>query len=182
MKISDYREGHLREQVREIIALNPMVTIRGLQRILQHNTGHSISDKYAARLLRKVHRTAVVQADHQKLSSRILEVRERNIALRNQLYRIAYWTPQNFSLYGIPKPKSSERINAIRTIAQLDLALLKAELDVGMYENRQAAIGEVLREGLLPQEVHEEVVAVFRRHRLVPMPTEMVRSAALATA
>ena len=172
MKISAHREGYLREQIREMVALNPMITIRGLQKLLEHNTGRPISDKYLTCLLRKVRREAVVQSDRQKLQPRIVEVRERHNALRSQLYRIAYWTPRNYQTYGIPKPKSSERINAIRVIAQMDIALLKAELDVGAFEDRRMALEEMLRAGLLAQELHEQVVGVFRTYKLQLSPMQ----------
>ena len=51
----------------------------------------------------------------------------------------------------------------------MDLALLKAEMDVGMYEDRRLALEEMLREGLLPQELHEQIVGVFRTWKLQPI-------------
>ena len=109
-------------------------------------------------------------SDNSRLTKRFIEVDERYTALRKQLYRIAYWTPTHLPTYGIQRPKNSERINAIRTIAQMDLALLKTELDVGLFEDKRAALEEMLRQGLLPQELHEQIVGVFRTWKLAPSP------------
>jgi len=120
------------------------------------------------RLLHKVRREIVIQSDRKSVSARLSEIRERYAALKKQLLLIAYWVPMNFPNYGIPRPKASERINAIRTIAQMDLALLKAEMDVGMHEDRRTALEEMLQEGLLPMELHEQIVGVFRTWKLEP--------------
>lgn len=177
MKVLHQQEEYLRENVRDALALDPLITIRRLQKIIEHNTGRTISDKYLMRLLGKVRRQIIFESDRKKVSARIAEVRERYATLQKHLYHIIYWMPQYRPKYGIREPKVSERINAIRTVAQMDLELLKAELDVGAYENRQAALTEMLREGLLPQELQEQVVGVFRAWKLRPSPvqTEVTR-------
>jgi hypothetical protein len=177
MKIVPQQEAYLRETIRDALALDPLITIRRLQKIVERTTRHSISDKYLMRLLQKVRREIVIQSDRKQVSVRLTEVRERYATLQKQLYRIIYWTPENFPKYGIRRPKASERINAARTVAQMDLALLKAELDVGAFEDRRAALAEMLREGLLPQELHEQIVGVFRTWKLQPspVPSEVIK-------
>ena len=170
MKILPQQEAHLREMVRDSLALDPLMTVRRLQKIITNNTHRTISDKYLMRLMHKVRRDVVIHSDRKKLTDRLAEIRERHETLRKQLLRIAYWSPVGSADHGITRPKASEQINAIKTVVQMDLALLKAELEVGIYEDRRVALEEMLREGLLPQELHEQVVGVFRTWKLRPSP------------
>jgi hypothetical protein len=168
MKVLPQQEAYLREQIRDKLALYPMATIRELQRSMPLRDGRLISDKYLMKLLNKVRREIVFQSDRKKVSSRLTEIRERYATLQKQLLCIAYWMPADYAHHNINRPKEWERIKAIRTIAQMDLALLKAEMDVGMYEDRRFALEEMLREGMLPQELHEQIVGVFRTWKLQP--------------
>lgn len=168
MKILPQQEAHLRETIRDALALDPLMTVRRLQVIVKSNTRRTISDKYLMKLLHKVRREIVVQSDNKKLTARLAEVRELHATLRKQLLRIAYWSPVGSADHGITRPRASEQINAIKTVVQMDLDLLKAELEVGIYEDRRAALEEMLREGLLPQELHEQVIGVFRTWKLRP--------------
>lgn len=162
MKILPQQEATLREMIRDALALDPLITIRRLQVMVRNNARRTISDKYLMSLLKKVRREIVIQADRKKLTDRLAEIRERHATLRKQLLRIAYWSPIGSADHGITRPKASEQISAIKAIVQIDLDLLKAELDVGIYEDRRTALEEMLREGLLPQELHEQVIGVFR--------------------
>lgn len=168
MKILPQQEAHLRETIRDALALDPLMTVRRLQVIVKSNTRRTISDKYLMKLLHKVRREIVIQSDNKKLTARLAEVRERHATLRKQLLRIAYWSPVGSADHGITRPRASEQINAIKTVVQMDLDLLKTELEIGIYEDRRTALEEMLREGLLPQELHEQVVGVFRTWKLGP--------------
>ncbi len=168
MKITKYKEEYLRSMVRDAIGLDPLITIRNLQNIVEYNTKRRISDKYIMRLMHKVQREAVVQSDRTKITERIAGVRLKFEALQKRLTLIAYWNPLYITRHGIHKPKQSEQIQAIKTIAQMDLALLKAEMDVGLFEDKRVALEEMLREGMLPQELHEKIIGVFRTWKLRP--------------
>jgi hypothetical protein len=136
MKIRPEQEVALRDMIRETAALDPRVSIRRLQAVIEQNTGHSISDKYVMKLLGKVRHEMIVQTDRGHLVDRCAEIRERNAALRKHLYRIIYWKPAHLRDYGIERPTSNERVHAIKTVAQMDLALMKTELYVGLFEDK----------------------------------------------
>jgi hypothetical protein len=173
MKILPQQEAYIRGAIRDELALNPLVTIRQLQRNIRlgRERDRIISDKYLMKLLHKVRREIVFHSDRKRVSARLTEISERCATMQKQLLLIAYWQPEYLPHNGIKAPRLSDRINAIRTITQLDLMLLRAELDVGMYEDRRASLEEMLRQGLLPQELHEQVVGVFRTWKLQPSPT-----------
>ena len=129
---------------------------------MEHNTGRSISDKYVAKLMLKVRRQAVVQSDRKKMNERLAEVRERYRLLMEDLGRTIYWQPDFLQKYRLHCPSFKERLAAMKLLAQLEIALFKAELDAGMFENRQLALEEMLRQGVLPVELREQVVGVFK--------------------
>jgi len=166
MKIIPEKEEFLRETVRNAIALNPLVSIRKMQELVEHNTGRSISDKYVAKLMMKVRRQAIVQSDRKKMNERLAEVREKHRILLDHLNRVVYWKWDFQKEYGLPEPKYRDRFSAMRLISQMELALFRAELDAGMFEDKRAATEEMLRQGILPTDLHEQVIGVFRRWTL----------------
>ncbi len=162
MKIILEKENFLKSNVRDIIAINPLVSIRKMQEMVERNTGRPISDKYVVKLMHKVRREALIQSDRKKLNVRLAEVRERYRVLMENLNRTIYWKRQYFQDYGLDEPTYAERLQAIKLIAKLDLDLFKAELSAGMFEDRRIAVEEMLQQGVLPTELREQVVGVFR--------------------
>lgn len=172
MKILPEKEEFLRSTIRDAIAANPLVTIRGMQEIVEYNTGRPISDKYVVRLMHKIRRRAVIQSDRKKMNERLAEVRERYRLLMDDLMRTIYWKPEFLEMYALQPPSFKERLAAMKLLAQMELALFRAELDAGMFEDRQAAIDEMLRQGVLPTELREQVIGAFRTWKLTPVHKE----------
>ncbi|MCX6737876.1 MAG: hypothetical protein NTY11_00395 [Candidatus Parcubacteria bacterium] len=168
MKILPEKEEFLQNTIRNAIAVNPLVSIRRMQEIVEYNTGRSISDKYTSKLMHKIRRRAVIQSDRKQMNERLAEIRERFRVITDDLFRTIYWNPDFLKQYGLVHPSYKERLAAMKLLAQLDLALFHAELDAGMFENRQTAIADMLQQGVLPNELREQVVGVFRTWKLMP--------------
>jgi len=111
-----------------------MVPIRRMQEIVEKNTGRSICDKYAAKLMHKVRRQAVVESDRSQINIRLPEMKERFCMSSEQLLRTIYWKREFLHDYGIKMPDWRERNAAIKLLAQLDIALLKTEMMAGVFE------------------------------------------------
>jgi hypothetical protein len=167
MKMLPEKEEFLKITIRNTLALNPLVSIRKMQELVEHNTGHLMSDKYLARLMQRIRRQAVVESDKKKINERFSEVRERYRVLMEDLSRTIYWKPDFLNQYGIQAPSYKEKIIAIKLLAQLDLALFKTEIDIGVFENKQLIMNEMLQQGVLPYELHEQVVGVFKTWKSV---------------
>ena len=166
MKIHPEKEEFLKNTIRDCMAVNPLVSIRRMQELVEANTGQSISDKYVARLMQKIRRQAVVQSDRKKMNERLSEVRERYRVLMQDLSRTVYWKYEYLKVYGMQQPNFKERLAAMKLLAQLDAALFRVELDAGVFEDRQLAIQEMLQQGILPTVLQERVVGVFRTWKL----------------
>lgn len=182
MKILPEQEEFLQCYVRDCLAINPMVPIRKMQELVLTNTGRSISDKYLARLMLKIRRQVVFQSDQKKISERLAEVREKYRVLSDQSSRIAYWRTDFLNLYGLQEPSLRERLAAIKTMAYLETSLFKNELYAGMFENKQLAIEQMLEQGVLPTELREQVIGVFRTWKLAPATREMAEPMELIVA
>lgn len=173
MKMILEKENFLKSNIRDIIAVNPLVSIRKVQELVEHNTGRPISDKYTSKLMYKIRREAVIQSDRKKMNERLAEVRELYRVLMDDLKRRIYWKPEFSQQYGLVYPSFKERIACMKLLGQMELALFRAELDVGMFENKQLALDEMLQRGVLPGELSERVVGVFRSWKLgVPAEKE----------
>jgi PAS domain-containing protein len=166
MKILEEKEKFIYQIIRDSIALNPLVSIRGLQEAFEKRTGRSISDKYVSKLRDKMRTRSIVESDRKKLNERLAEVRERYRVLSENLLRTIYWNWESLKICGIQQPNEKQRQSAIKLLAQMELALLRLELDMGVFENRQLAISEMLKQGTLPTELHEQIVGVFRTWKL----------------
>ncbi len=172
MKMLPEKEEFLQNTIRDCMAVNPFVSIRKMQELVKENTGHSISDKYTVKLMRKIRRRAVIQSDRKKMNERLAEVREKFRILTDDLFRIVYWRADFIKKYGLAKPRFHERISAMRLLGQMELMLFRAELDAGTFENRQVAIGEMLERGILPTELREQVIGVFRTWKMRPIHSQ----------
>jgi len=130
-----------------------------MQEIVKQNTGHSISDKYTAKLMKKIRRRAVIQSDRKLMNERLSEVRERFRVITDDLFRTIYWRPEFFIDYGLDNPSPKERLAAMKLLGQLELALFRAEVDTGVFDNRQIIAHEMFsRRVLLSDGVSEEII------------------------
>ena len=163
MKMLPAQEQTLKNAIRNLIALDPLISIRSLQNQMLRQTGHSISDKYLNKLVHKVRRQVVIESDRKRLQERFGEVKERFRVMMDRLWLIVFYRFPESMKSGIQPPTNKEITEATKTLAQMELALMRMEIDVGLYEDRRNAIEEMLREGLLPAELHEQITVVFRK-------------------
>ena len=160
------QEEYLRRNVRDAIALDPLISVRALQRQVQRQTGHSISDKYLTKLRCKVRREVIIESDRKALHERFTEVKERYRVMIDRLSLLVIWKFPDSIKAGLTKPTNQEIISAARTIAQMELALMKAELDIGVFEDRRNVVGDILRKRLLPVELREEIYLALRKWKI----------------
>ncbi len=153
MKILEHKEEFIVWRIRDAIALDPLVSMRKLQKVIKENTGRSISDKYLSKLMKKIRTKTIVESDRKQLNERLAEVRERYRVLSENLMRTIYWDWTSMQKCGIQKPKEKERQSAIKLLAQMELALLKAELDVGAFEDQQLSIRNIRARNILVESV-----------------------------
>lgn len=135
MKIQKEKREILKTAVRDIIAQEPLVSIRRAQKAVEHRTEYSIGDKFLSRLMSEVRQEVRGYSDNKELGDRLTEVRERFRVLIKQLSRVAYWDFDVGRTYAIAEPTVAERYRAIKLIGQLELSLLRTEFALGLFGN-----------------------------------------------
>lgn len=177
MKMILEKEDFLKNTIRDIVAVNPMVSVRRMQKLVEVNTKHSISKNYTAKLMEKMRRKAVIESDRKKVNERLAEMRERQRVHLEYLERMLLWRPEYHRDYGMQEPTLKEKMMAIKVQAHLENSLFRTELAAGVFENRQIAIAEMLKQGVLPTELNEQIVGVFRSWKMGPVETRMMTKA-----
>ena len=167
MKIVKEKEEFLNLSIRNAIAVNPLVSIREMQKIVSHNLGRSISDKYLASLMQKMRRRAIIQSDQKQVNERLMEVRERYRVLSERLNRIIFWQPFFWAEHGLKRPTLKEQISASKLLAQMDLALFRAELESGAFDDKQAMANQISCNNVLPIGLEERAAVVSRKWKLL---------------
>jgi len=163
-------EDRIKRAIRDAQALDPLITITGMQETLEKRFNHSFSFYYVRKLMDKVARAALVDADRTQIEERLAQTRENYRLIRERLLKIVYWSPTT-AAPGIKPPFHNEIIDAAKTIVMLDLALLKAEIDNGLYKKPVEELAQQIHYDPLPGEVRTVVIQSWSRFGLLPRAT-----------
>ncbi len=164
MAISKHKDAEVRREVTMAIAKDPFITTRRLTEVLHARGIRSQSEKplsheYICKITRKVHAEAIYNLDHEEIKSRIAQTRTRfNLAFQ-KLSDIAY---------GNGNPAA--QIVALRTLMEMDLKLLSAEMDAGLYKRDPVRTEMETRNRSLDPEVKARIITAMRNYGLV-LPT-----------
>jgi hypothetical protein len=158
-------EDKIRRAIRDTKAVDPLITQQKLRETLDRKFSHSFSPEYVRKLASKVGREVRLEADYKAIESRLSEIRETFRMGRERLLRIIYWTSEERD---IMRPRSEEIVKAVTALVQLDLAILEAELNAGMYKKNEETIIAELRYKPLPADMREQIVLTYRRWGRLP--------------
>jgi hypothetical protein len=110
-----------------------------------------------AELADKVFRQALAEADRTGIEERLNATREKFRYAADRLVEILQSDPED-----------KHAIEAAKNLAMLDIALLRAEIDCGMYKKPIDAIAREFRYDPLPAEMRMVVIAAWKRGGLLP--------------
>jgi hypothetical protein len=139
-KLPPTKETEIKTAIRDAIVLDPLISIRRLQKILSEKglrtaSGGDLDKDYINRLVRKITRESAEQVNRSEVAPRIAEIKERFRLLYDRLIRIAFFDYTKIEP-GMPIPKHKDQIAAINTIIKWDIAILQAEMDAGIFERQ----------------------------------------------
>lgn len=143
------------------VAKDPFITTRRLADVLHSRGIRSQSDKplsheYVCKVARKVHTEAIHNLDHAEIKTRIIQTQARfNLAFQ-KLSEIAY---------GEANPTA--QVVALRTLMEMDLKLLSAEMDAGLYKRDPVRSEVEIRNRPLDPEVKARIITAMRNYGLV---------------
>jgi len=170
MRILPPIEYEIRRAIRDARALDPIINVVALQVMLEKKFHRTFKHEYVSRLLHKVAREGLVDADRTQINERLAQTREGYRLIRERLLKIVYWTPET-GQRGVKPPFHAEIIDAAKTIVMLDLALLKAEIDNGLYRKPVEELAKEFRYEPLPEEIRTVIIASWKRGGMLPAAT-----------
>ena len=134
-------EQRLKLAVRDIVGRNPLIAVRALQKQLkdkgfQTAQGNPLDWQYVAKVVRKLNCVKALAVDTQKASERIAITKERYRLMVEVRWRIIDWKPEYMEKYTLFPPKPGDVIKAVDTLVKLDIAILKCEMDLGIFDRK----------------------------------------------
>ncbi len=172
MKKLPVQEERIRRAIRDIAVIDPIISTRKLQDAL-YEKGYKTSNntpldwRYIHKLRTKVHRQVIEEADREKVTNRVSELKEKYRVLSERLIRIAFYS-DDLRKEGMPPPSIKDQIGAINTILRYDLALFNAQLDAGIFERHLGTLEIEQRNRPLPPELKALMLKAFVNWGIVP--------------
>lgn len=166
MKIMPEYEEKIRRAIRDAQAIDPIITIKSMQLMLEKKFNRSFDHRYVTKLLHKVGGEIRTAQERLKIEQRISGIKETNRLMRERLLKIVYWKPSD-SADGIKPPFQVDIIMAAEKIVALDIAMLKLEIDNGIYEAPLEIQTANFRYEPLPPEVAQAMIESWRRGGLL---------------
>lgn len=166
-KFAETRETEIKLAIRDTVVLDPLISTRRLQKVLQEKgystaSGGPLDREYISKLIRKLGRENAEKVNRQEVAGRIAELKERYRLLYDRLIRIAFFDYSKPEP-GVPMPKHKDQIAAINTIIKWDLAILQAEMDAGIFERKLGTLEVDKRSQPLNDEQKESILNALTR-------------------
>ena len=147
MKKTYEAEFQLKLAIRDIIVRNPLTSVHQLRRDLAERgfktaQGNPLDWYYVAKVVRKLNREKALAVDQQKINERLGIMKENFRAVIEMLWRIIDYKFEYMEKYTEYPPKTDEVLKAANTLIKLDLAILKAEMDAGIFDRKLGCVDQ----------------------------------------
>ena len=175
-RIDESKESDIKTAIRTAIAMEPMISSYRLQEVLREHgyrssQGGLIDRHYVLKLVRKIRGEAIRDLSEEKIGERLAGVRERFNVAFERLFKIAFWK-WDYLTEGLGQPSVGEQTYALSTILKMDLALLAAEMDAGLYKRTLGLVEHEIRNAPLSDEQKETIRTAFERWGMLKPPVE----------
>lgn len=152
----------IRRTVRDILARDPFISSRALQREVSSRLRAPIGRNYLMALVKKVNGELAYEAKHNPdVQIRVRQTMELFRVSREKLARIAFWSPEmgrhDSSLLFMPSYK--HQIEAIKALGMIEKLGLEMEMDAGIYQRHIGTIDH--RAVPLPDDVKRQIWKAF---------------------
>ncbi len=165
-------EQHIKQIIRDQIAVNPIMSIRKIQTALFDGGFKTYQDKlldwyYVAKLVRKIQNENIATLKFQDKAARLVILREKYRVISEKLFKVLFYdTMQSDPL--IPVPTYQEQIAAANMIMRWELAVFYAEMDAGVFNKDVQDSEAQLRNRPLPPEIRESIHRAMTNWGLIP--------------
>ncbi len=166
-KILKPAEEKIMRAVRDAIVIDPLISLRSLQDALEKKGMRIANLHYLSRIIWKINGDLARQVDRQQMSGRIAQLKERQRIVVDRLVRIAFYT-DDLKKEGMPPPSYKDQIAALNSIIKLDLAILGAEMDAGIFERHIGKIALEARSRPLEPEQKQRMFDALVNWGIIP--------------
>jgi hypothetical protein len=157
-------EEKLRAQIRNEMAMTPLITVMGIKEKLEEHFKRGFDYTYIRKLVGKVRNEISYEIDTAKIEPRLAAMRENYRLVRERLSQIVWWKVE----YGGKPPANKDVNEAAKNIVMMDLAILSAESAAGLYRKPVDALVREIHYDPLPQETRMLVIAAWERGDMLP--------------
>ncbi len=163
MRFSDLQKERHKDRVRQVLALNPRVSVSQIQDALaQSSHPLELPLTYIAKLVKKIEGERVHRFDWVIAAKRLSEMQDLYAEISNALWQVLL--DNGDSATGRKGTTPGEKVYAASQIAKLEADLLKAQMDMGIFERKLGTLdvnGKTLIE--LPQSHQKLLVSAFAK-------------------
>ena len=137
MKKRNEVEQHIKEIIRDKLAINPIVSIRKVQTTLFDEGFRTSQDTpldrhYVTKLVTKIQRENIATLKYQDKAARLSILIEKYRVISDQLLKVVFYDRYKVD-EKVPVPSFHEQIMAANLLMRWDLALFYTENDAGLY-------------------------------------------------
>ena len=174
-KYDQETELKIKKNIRDILVLDPMIGVPTLgdtlfKRGFKTGSGNKLDTHYLYKLVKKIRGENINRADRQKLNERLADLKERYRLVYEKLVKIAFYSKELQEL-GMPAPKYKDQIEALNAITKLDLQILQAEMDAGVFERH---LGKLDVDINVTEERKVLILKAFANFSLIPKQNDTV--------
>ncbi len=155
--ISEHKEFGLRRTIRDTLAVDPLISMNGLQRAIEKKINRPIDEVYLKKLVKKVTAEMVIISDREKVEERVSYLRERNRIICEELFRMAFPAPTM-----IPQPDIQDRRKALEAIARIEANQVKLEMDLGLFTRKLGTFEVEHRLKPIDEKTLENIMNTFK--------------------
>ncbi len=166
MKIDESKEAAIKREIRLAIVQDPMISVRRLQdrlfeRGFKTSNNNEISKEYLLKLVHKLNGEAVRVIRDSEIEGRLAQTKQRFSMIFERLFKIAFWE-WKYMEEGIFMPEVKDQIKAMEAIMKMDIALIQAEMDAGIFKRNLGTLEIQKRNAPLTPERKTEILDVLK--------------------
>lgn len=184
-RVDAAKEAEIKRAIRIAIAKDPLISARRLQQALLKEGFKTYRDApldidYVLKLVKKVNAEGAHDIKDSEIESRMTETRERFRVTLERLFKIAFWE-WDYLKDGIGMPEVRDQVKALEAIMKMDIALLQAEMDAGIFKRSLGTLEIEKRNAPLTPERKLAIIEAFRKQGIAFLQTSPPSSDASET-
>lgn len=163
-------EEHIKQVIRDTIAVNPIVSVRKVQSALFDAGLRTYQAKpldwyYVAKLVRKIHNENIATLKFEDKSARLIILREKYRVVSEKLLKVIMYDFKNPAA-DVPRPTYQEQIAAINMLMRWELAIFYAEVEAGVFNRSPEGVNDPRNKPLDP-ETRARIIGAMERWGMI---------------